>query len=74
MKVYVLAMWGVFIKEMDMVPQLMTIHPRTTLLGAANVGLSPDIDITIESRLAIQSWLIDNPKTKEGGTVQCLVP
>ena len=53
------AMHLLFIKEMDMVPQLMKIHPMSVLLASADALISPDVQITTQAAIAVNSWLTD---------------
>jgi hypothetical protein len=45
-----------FIKEMGEVPNFMSIHPATVLLGS-NIGISSDICITNQAVMGLNGWL-----------------
>ena len=45
---------------MGMVPQLMSLHPMTTLLGGDTLSLSDNVSISQESRLACHTWIKEN--------------
>ena len=47
------------IKEMDLVPKLMRIHPRAMLLCGEEAGISGDIHITNQAALALNEWLFE---------------
>ena len=47
------------IKEMDLVPKLMRIHPSAMLLCGEEAGISGDIHITNQAALALNEWLFE---------------
>lgn len=40
-------------------PIYMKLHPMTTMLGDDNVGLSGDVKISDQARMALHNWLHD---------------
>lgn len=53
------AMYSTPIKEMDMVPTLMRIHPCVAALGGDSPGISGDICITKQAAINLNCWLND---------------
>jgi len=59
------AMHLLFIKEMDMVPQLMKIHPANVLVASADSLVSADVQITTQAAIAVNGWLTDKTQFEE---------
>ena len=47
------------IKEMDMLPTLMKLHPSVIMLGGDNPGISGDVTITKQEAINVAVWLND---------------
>lgn len=45
------------IKESGMVLDMQGIHPSTCMIGANELQLTGDIDITIQQHVALTSWI-----------------
>ena len=45
------------VKEMDMLPTLMKLHPSLVMLGGPHLGISGDIAITKQEAINLTAWL-----------------
>jgi hypothetical protein len=45
------------IKEMDMLPTLMKLHPSLVMVGGTEPGLSGDVTITKQEAINLTAWL-----------------
>ena len=53
------ALWGVSIKEMDMVEKLKNLHPMATMLGFGEPVVGDMVRLTAEENVAFYAWLND---------------
>lgn len=53
------AMNGISIKELSMVPSLMSMHPSVVLVNGDNIGITSDVMITKEAAIAANCYLND---------------
>ena len=53
------ALWGISIKEMDMVERLKNLHPMTTMMGFGEPTVGDMVRLTTEENVALYSWLND---------------
>ncbi len=53
------AMNGVSIKELQIVPVLMNMHPANVLLGGDEIGITSDVMLTKEATIALNCYLND---------------
>ena len=60
------------IKEMDMLPTLMKLHPSLVMVGGTNLGISGDVTITKQEAINLTAWLdkeqemLKSEKAKQG--------
>ena len=60
------------IKEMDMRPTLMKLHPSLVMVGGTNLGISGDVTITKQEEINLTAWLdeeqemLKSEKAKQG--------
>ena len=47
------------IKEMDMLPDLMRLHPSVIMIGGDSPGISGDVAITKQEAINLNAWLSD---------------
>ena len=47
------------IKEMDMLPDLMKLHPSVIMVGGDSPGISGDVTITKQEAINLNAWLTD---------------
>ena len=61
-------LYGSWLKEMDEIPQYMSIHPMMTMLAGSEPGISGMVAITDQTTIALNEWLNDPDqfKTQEG--------
>ena len=52
-------MYMLAIKEMDMLPVLMKLHPSCVMVGGESPGISGDITITKQEAINLTAWLND---------------
>ena len=45
------------IKETDMLPTLMKMHPSLVMVGGTNLGISGDVTITKQEAINLTAWL-----------------
>lgn len=53
------AMNGVSIKELQMIPALMNMHPANVLLAGDDIGITSDVMITKEAAIALNCYIND---------------
>lgn len=53
------AMNGVSIKELQMIPALMNMHPANVLLAGDDIGITSDVMITKEAAIALTCYIND---------------
>ena len=53
------ALYGLAIKEMDMVPELEVLQSRSTLLGADTNCINHQVKLTEQTTIALHEWLQD---------------
>ena len=53
------AMHVLAVKEMDMLPTLMKLHPSVIMVGGDSPGISGDVTITKQEAINLNSWLND---------------
>lgn len=58
-KARVVAMNGVSIKELQMIPALMNMHPANVLLAGDDIGITSDVMITKEAAIALNCYIND---------------
>ena len=58
-KAWVVAMNGVSIKELQMIPALMNMHPANVLLAGDDIGITSDVMITKEAAIALNCYIND---------------
>lgn len=58
-KARVVAMNGVSIKELQMIPTLMNMHPANVLLAGDDIGITSDVMITKEAAIALNCYIND---------------
>ena len=58
-KARVVAMNGVSIKELQMIPALMNMHPANVLLTGDDIGITSDVMITKEAAIALNCYIND---------------
>ena len=56
------ALWGIFVLENDMVNDLMTIHPRESMLAVDAPRVSTNVTLTDQAMVNFHKWLyyVDN--------------
>ncbi len=47
----------VAVKEMDMLPILMKLHPSVVMIGGNAPGISGDVTITKQEAINLNAWL-----------------
>ena len=57
------------IKETDMLPTLMKLHPSLVMIGGTGIGISGDVTITKQEAINLTAWLDEgnqelNPTSK----------
>ena len=52
-------MYGISIKEMSMVPQLMVLHPSTTMVGDDVPEITTNVCLSRQEILTMHAWLND---------------
>lgn len=55
-------MWGISIKEMEMVRQFQNLLPRTTMMGFGEPIVDDIVRLTTEENVTLYSWLNDGVK------------
>jgi hypothetical protein len=50
-------MYGIAIKEMGLVPELMKLHPSTTMMNGDIPEITTNIELTRQEILTLHSWL-----------------
>lgn len=53
------AMHMLMIKEMDMLPTLMKMHPSLVMIGGTDLGISGDVTITKQEAINMTAWLAE---------------
>ena len=53
------AMHGVSIKELQMIPALMNMHPANVLLAGDDIRITSDVMITKEAAIALNGYIND---------------
>jgi len=51
------AMNMIFIKEMDMVPKFMTLHPMTLMIASDNCEISDWVSLTRQDIINLHGWV-----------------
>ena len=51
------ALYGIAIKETDMVPTLMNMHPSTTMIGDDIPEITTNVQLTRQENLTFHAWL-----------------
>lgn len=52
-------MHGLAIKELQIVPKLMNMHPANVLLAGDDIGITSDVMITKEAAIALNCYVND---------------
>ena len=47
----------IFIKEMDMVPKFMTLHPMTLMIASDNCEISDWVSLTRQDIINLHGWV-----------------
>jgi hypothetical protein len=53
------AMHVLHVKETDMLPALMKLHPSVIMVGGDHPGISGDVAITKQEAINLNAWLSD---------------
>lgn len=56
------------IKEMDMLPVLMKLHPSVIMVGGDSPGISGDVTITKQEAINLACWINDPDQFNEQPT------